>query len=76
MNNKLLASIAVFVLLAAVASVLITQSAYAAEDTKAKAKATKEEAKTMAKAMKEDTKAKAKALKEDTKAKAKALKED
>ncbi|HXG74854.1 MAG TPA: plastocyanin/azurin family copper-binding protein [Candidatus Nitrosotenuis sp.] len=56
MNNKLLASIAVFVLLTAVASVLITQSAYAAEDTKAKAKA-----------LKEDTKAKAKALKEEAK---------
>ncbi|MEM3170416.1 MAG: plastocyanin/azurin family copper-binding protein [Candidatus Nitrosotenuis sp.] len=75
MNIKLLASIAVSVLLMAVVSVSITQSAYA-EETKTKAKALKEETKAKTKALKEETKTKAKALKEETKAKTKALKEE
>ena len=65
-----------FVLLTAVVSVSITQSAYAAEDTKAKTKALKEETKAKAKAIKEEAKTKAKAMKADTKAKTKALKEE
>ncbi|MEW6043974.1 MAG: plastocyanin/azurin family copper-binding protein [Thermoproteota archaeon] len=76
MNIKLLASIAVFVLLMAVVSVSITQSAYAAEDTKTKVKALKDETKAKTKALKEDTKKKVKALKDETKAKTKALKEE
>jgi plastocyanin len=76
MNTKLLASIAVFALVMAVISVSIVQSAYAAEDTKAKSKALKEETKAKTKAMKQEVKTKAKTMKEDTKAKSKALKEE
>jgi plastocyanin len=67
MNTKLLASFAVFVLLAAVVSISLTDSAFAAE--KDEMKATKD-------AMKADTKAKKDAAKKDMKATKDAMKKE
>jgi len=78
MNTKLLASIAVFVLLAAVVSISMTDSAFAAEkkDTKkAEMKATKDTKKAEMKATKDTKKAEMKATKDTKKAEMKATKD-
>ncbi|WP_100181826.1 cupredoxin domain-containing protein [Candidatus Nitrosotenuis aquarius] len=67
MNTKLLASFAVFVLLAAVVSVSMTNSAFAAEDKKAEMKAKKDDKKTAIKEKKDTKKAEMKAKKDDKK---------
>jgi plastocyanin len=68
MNTKLLASFAVFVLLAAVVSISMTNSAFAAEDKKAEMKAKKDDKKAAIKEKKDTKKAEMKAKKDDKKA--------
>jgi plastocyanin len=79
MNTKLLASFAVFVLLAAVVSISLTGSAQAAEikdEMKAKKDAMKKEMKATKDAAKKEMKEKKDALKKETKTKKDAMKKE